>query len=122
MVVGSAAVQAQTSDSSGAGRVDPGHPRVNQINRRDTRLRGVLPVSVAYGRGRGACTLRVVRHRSEPAEAHGQRPQDGKLTPRQTARLEHSEQRRQNHQKKDLAKDQRPSQQTESAPAQSRIE
>jgi hypothetical protein len=59
MVVGSAAVQAQTSDSSGAGRVDPGHPRVNQINRRDTRLRGVLPVSVAYGRGRGACTLRV---------------------------------------------------------------
>jgi len=38
MVAGSAAGQAQTSNTSeaGAGQVDPGHPRVNQVNGRET--------------------------------------------------------------------------------------
>lgn len=39
MFVGSAAAQSTTSNTSGAGPgvVDPGHPRVNQVNRREGR-------------------------------------------------------------------------------------
>ena len=37
MVVGLAAAQTQNSNTSGAGagKVDPGHPRVNQVNQRE---------------------------------------------------------------------------------------
>jgi hypothetical protein len=39
LFAGSAAAQTATSNASGAGPgvVDPGHPRVNQVNRRETR-------------------------------------------------------------------------------------
>jgi uncharacterized lipoprotein YajG len=79
MVVGSASAQAQNSNTSGAGpnTVDPGHPRVNQVNRRETRQQNRIANGV----------------------------KNGKLTPGQTARLERGEQRLQNNEKRDMAKD-----------------
>lgn len=71
MVVGSAAAQA------GAGQVDPGHPRVNQVNSRETRQQNRVANGI----------------------------KNDKLTPGQTARLERGEQRLQNNEKKDMAKD-----------------
>jgi len=76
MVVGSAAAQTQTS-GAGAGQVDPGHPRVNQVNRRETNQQNRIANGV----------------------------KNGQLTPGQTARLERGEQRLQNNEKRDMAKD-----------------
>jgi uncharacterized lipoprotein YajG len=77
MVAGSAAARAQTSNSSkaGAGQVDPGHPRVNQVNGRETNQQNRIANGV----------------------------KNGQLTAGQTARLERGEQRLQNNQKKDMA-------------------
>jgi uncharacterized lipoprotein YajG len=77
MVAGSAAAQAQTSNTSGAGagQVDPGHPRVNQVNGRETNQQNRIANGV----------------------------KNGQLTPGQTARLELGEQRLQNNEKKDMA-------------------
>gem|GEM_PF-317263 len=76
MVVGSAAAQTQTS-GAGAGQVDPGHPRVNQVNQRETNQQNRIANGV----------------------------KNGQLTPGQTARLERGEQRLQNNEKRDMAKD-----------------
>jgi hypothetical protein len=76
MVVGSAAAQTQTS-GAGAGQVDPGHPRVNQVNRRETNQQNRIANGV----------------------------KNGQLTPGQTAHLEHGEQRLQNNEKRDMAND-----------------
>jgi hypothetical protein len=79
MVVGLAAAQTQNSNTSGAGpgKDDPGHPRVNQINQREQNQQNRIANGV----------------------------KNDKLTPGQTARLEKGEQRLQNNEKKDMAKD-----------------
>jgi len=78
MVVGSAAAQTQDNTSgAGAGQVDPGHPRVNQVNARETNQQNRIANGV----------------------------KNGQLTPGQTARLERGEQRLQNNEKADMAKD-----------------
>lgn len=78
MIVGSASAQTQNNTSgAGAGQVDPGHPRVNQINRRETNQQNRIANGV----------------------------KNGQLTPGQTARLERGEQRLQNNEKRDMAKD-----------------
>jgi hypothetical protein len=76
MAVGSAAAQSNTS-GAGAGQVDPGHPRVNQVNQRQTNQQNRIANGV----------------------------KNDKLTPGQTAHLEKGEQRLQNNEKKDMAKD-----------------
>ena len=77
MFVGSAAAQNSNTSGAGANTVDPGHPRVNQVNRRETRQQNRIANGV----------------------------KSGKLTPGQTAHLEKGEQRLQNNEKKDMAKD-----------------
>jgi hypothetical protein len=77
MVVGSAAAQNSNTSGAGAGNVDPGHPRVNQINRREQNQQNRIANGV----------------------------KNDHLTPGQTARLEKGEQRLQNNEKKDMAKD-----------------
>ena len=77
MVVGSSAAQSQNTSGAGAGQVDPGHPRVNQINGRETNQQDRIANGV----------------------------KNGQLTPGQTARLERGEQRLQNNEKRDMAKD-----------------
>lgn len=72
MFVGSAAAQPQ----AGPGQVDPGHPRVNQVNGRETNQQKRIANGV----------------------------KNGKLTPGQTAHLEKREQSIQNQQKRDMAK------------------
>jgi hypothetical protein len=74
MLVGSAA--AQQNSGAGPGVVDPGHPRVNQVNRREERQQQRIANGV----------------------------KNGTLTPRQTAHLENREARLQNREKADMAK------------------
>jgi hypothetical protein len=76
MCIGSASAQAQTS-GAGPGQVDPGHPRVNQINRRETNQQKRI--------GNGV--------------------KNGQLTPGETRRLERGEQRLAKNEKRDMAKD-----------------
>src|ERR1017187_9467375 len=71
MFVGAAAAQPQ----AGPGQVDPGYPRVNEVNARETNEQK----RIAYG------------------------IKNGTLTPVQTARIEKREQNIQNTQKKDMA-------------------
>lgn len=49
MLVGSAAAQSSTS-GAGPGVVDPGHPRVNQVNRREANQQKRIGNGVANGR------------------------------------------------------------------------
>ncbi|MGA8865854.1 MAG: hypothetical protein WB510_02750 [Candidatus Sulfotelmatobacter sp.] len=77
MFVGTAPAQTQNTSGAGAGQVDPGHPRVNQVNRRETNQQNRIANGV----------------------------KNGQLTPGQTSRLERGEQRLQNNQKKDMAAD-----------------
>ena len=51
LMAGSAAAQTATSTTSGAGPgvVDPGHPRVNQVNKREERQQQRIAKGVAHG-------------------------------------------------------------------------
>lgn len=75
--IGSASAQNSNTSGAGAGQVDPGHPRVNQINRRETNQQNRIANGI----------------------------KNDKLTPGQASRLEKGEQRLQNNEKKDMAKD-----------------
>jgi hypothetical protein len=77
MAVGSAAAQSSNTSGAGAGQVDPGHPRVNQVNRRETNQQKRI--------GNGV--------------------KNGQLNPGETRRLERGEQRLQHNEKRDMAKD-----------------
>lgn len=82
LMLGTAAAQTSTSNSSstsgaGPGVVDPGHPRVNQVNQREENQQDRIANGI----------------------------KNGKLTPGQAARLERGEQRLQNNEKKDMAAD-----------------
>jgi hypothetical protein len=74
MLVGTAA--AKKNNGAGPGVVDPGHPRVNQVNRREGRQQQRI--------GNGV--------------------KNGTLTPRQTAHLENREAHLQNRERADMAK------------------
>src|SRR5664279_5230678 len=77
MVAGSASAQTSTSTSgAGPGVVDPGHPRVNEVNKREENQQQRI--------GNGVSS--------------------GKLTSQQTTNLEKRETNVQNREKKDMAK------------------
>ena len=77
MIAGTASAQTQNSNTSaaGPGQVDPGHPRVNQVNGRETNQQKRIANGV----------------------------KNGTLTPGQTAHLENREQHIENQQKADMA-------------------
>lgn len=74
ILVGSATAQQNTG--AGPGVIDPGHPRVNQVNRREGRQQQRIANGV----------------------------KNGTLTPRQTARLENREANLQKREQRDMAK------------------
>lgn len=78
MFAGSAVAQTQSSKTAGAGpsQVDAGHPRVTQVNHRETNQQK----RIASG------------------------AKSGKLTPKETKHLERGEKRLQKNEKKDMAK------------------
>jgi hypothetical protein len=76
MVAGSASAQTTTTSGAGPGVVDPGHPRVNQVNRREARQQQRI--------GNGV--------------------KSGKLNSQQAAHLEKREASVQNREQKDMAK------------------
>ncbi|MGA9963907.1 MAG: hypothetical protein WBQ10_01775 [Terriglobales bacterium] len=75
MFTGSAIAQTTTTSGAGPGVVDPGHPRVNQVNGRETNQQNRI--------------------------ANGVR--NGSLSPKQTSNLENREASVQNREKKDMA-------------------
>ena len=72
---GAAVAQTGTTSGAGPGVVDPGHPRVNQVNSRETRQQNRIANGV----------------------------KNGSLSPKQTANLENREASVQNREKKDMA-------------------
>lgn len=76
MIVGSAAAQT-TASGAGPDKVDPGHPRVNQVNARETAQQDRIANGV----------------------------KSGQLTPGETRRLERGEQRLQRNEKRDMKAD-----------------
>jgi len=77
MFAGSAAAQTSTNTSgAGPGVVDPGHPRVNEVNQREQNQQNRIANGV----------------------------KNGTLTPQQTANLEKREASVENREKKDMAK------------------
>ena len=76
MIAGSASAQTATTSGAGPGVVDPGHPRVNQVNRREARQQQRI--------GNGI--------------------KSGKLNSQQSAHLEKREASVQNREQKDMAK------------------
>jgi hypothetical protein len=77
MFMGSAIAQQDNTSGAGPGVVDPGHPRVNEINQREQNQQDRIANGV----------------------------KGGQLTPGETQRLERGEQRLENNEKKDMAKD-----------------
>src|ERR1039458_2396751 len=75
MIVGSASAQTSTTSGAGPGVVDPGHPRVNEVNKREANQQKRIGNGVA----------------------------NGKLTAQQTTNLEKRETSVQNREKKDMA-------------------
>jgi hypothetical protein len=75
MFTGSAIAQTTTTSGAGAGVVDPGHPRVNQVNGREANQQNRI--------GNGV--------------------KNGSLSPKQTSNLENREASVQNREKKDMA-------------------
>jgi hypothetical protein len=76
LMLGPASAQTSTTSGAGPGVVDPGHPRVNEVNTRE----GIQQQRIANG------------------------VQSGKLTPQQTSNLEKREATVQNRERKDMAK------------------
>ena len=77
IAVGSAVAQNPNTVGAGPEKVDPGHPRVNQVNGRETNQQDRIANGV----------------------------KSGQLTPGETRRLERGEQRLQRNEKRDMAKD-----------------
>jgi uncharacterized lipoprotein YajG len=75
MLAGSAAAQTNNA-TAGPGAVDPGHPRVNQVNRRETRQQKRIAQGV----------------------------KNGSLSPKETAHLEKREASVQRQEQRDMAK------------------
>ena len=75
MFTGSAIAQTTTTSGAGPGVLDPGHPRVNQVNGRETNQQGRIANGV----------------------------KNGSLSPKQTSNLENREASVQNREKKDMA-------------------
>jgi len=75
MSAGAAVAQTATTAGAGPGVVDPGHPRVNQVNSRETRQQNRIANGV----------------------------KNGSLSPKQTANLENREASVQSREKKDMA-------------------
>jgi hypothetical protein len=76
MLAGSASAQTSTTSGAGPGVVDPGHPRVNEVNTREENQQQRI--------GNGV--------------------KNGTLTSKQTANLENRETSVQNREKRDMAK------------------
>ena len=75
LIAGSAAAQTSTPSGAGPGVVDPGHPRVNQVNRREAKQQKRIGNGVS----------------------------NGTLTSQQTTNLEKRETAVQNREQKDMA-------------------
>jgi hypothetical protein len=75
MFTGSAFAQTTTTSGAGPGVVDPGHPRVNQVNGRETNQQNRIANGV----------------------------KNGSLSPKQTSNLENREANVENREKKDMA-------------------
>lgn len=101
LLAGSAA--AQTKNAAGPGAVDPGHPRVNQVNRRQTRQQK----RIAQGVKNGSLSPKETAH-LEKREASVQRQEQRDMA-KHNGHLSKAEQRqlnrRQNHISRSIYKD-----------------
>jgi len=105
MLVGAAAAQTQDSNTSGAGPgvVDPGHPRVNEVNGREQNQQDRIANGVKNGTmtpGQAAHVERQEQH-IDNQEKRDMAAHDGHLTKGEQRQLN----REQNHTSKEIHKD-----------------
>lgn len=102
MVAGSAAAQTTTS-GAGPGVVDPGHPRVNQVNRREARQQKRIANGVASGQlnAKEASHLEKREANLQKTEQKDMAKHNGHLTKAEQRKLN----RRENHISKSIYRD-----------------
>lgn len=105
VLTGSAVAQTTTSTTSGArpGVVDPGHPRVNQVNRRETRQQNRIANGVKSGSlsPQEASRLEKREARLQRTENRDMAAHNGHLTKAEQRRLN----RRENHISRSIHRD-----------------
>src|ERR1039458_7594791 len=105
ILVGASAAQTQDSNTSGAGpgQVDPGHPRVNEVNKREQNQQDRIANGVKNGNmtpGQAAHVERQEQH-IENQEKADMAAHNGHLTKREQKQLN----KEQNHTSKEIYKD-----------------
>jgi hypothetical protein len=95
MVAGSAFAQTATSTKAGPGAVDPGHPRVNQVNRRETRQQKRIANGVKNGTLNPKETAHLEKREAalKKTEQADMAKNGGHLTKAQQRNLNHRENR-----------------------------
>jgi len=104
MIVGSASAQtATTSTAAGPGAVDPGHPRVNQVNRRETRQQKRIANGISNGTLNPKETAHLEKREAavQKTEAADMAKHDGHLTKAEQRSLN----RRENHISRSIHRD-----------------
>lgn len=105
LFVGASAAQTATSTTSGAGPgvVDPGHPRVNQVNRRENRQQQRIANGVKNGSLSPKETANLEKREAsvQRQEQRDMAKNNGHLTKAEQNNLN----RRQNHISRSIAKD-----------------
>ena len=109
MVAGSAAAQtASTTSGAGPGVVDPGHPRVNQVNRRQARQQKRIANGIQNGKlnSQQAANLEKRETKLQKREQADMAKHNGHLTKAEQTRLN----RRENRISRSIYRDKHPKQ------------
>ena len=102
-----AAQRLATTKEAGAGVSDPGHPRINEVNGRETNQQNRIAQGVSSGKltAQEQAQLQKSGNRIQKQEGNDIAKNDGHLTPGEKARLNREENRRSRH----IYKDKHPS-------------
>ena len=108
MIAGSASAQNSTTSGAGPGVVDPGHPRVNQVNRREARQQRRIGNGIKSGKlnSQQASNLEKREARVQNREQKDMAAHNGHLTKREQRGIN----RQQNRISKSIYKDKHPKQ------------
>lgn len=108
MLAGSASAQTSTTSGAGPGVVDPGHPRVNQVNGREENQQQRIANGVSSGKMSAQQTANIEKREAnlQKTESKDMAAHNGHLTKAEQKNLNH----RENNMSKTIYKDKHPNQ------------
>lgn len=108
MLAGSASAQTSTTSGAGPGVVDPGHPRVNQVNGREENQQQRIANGVSSGKMSAQQTANIEKREAnlQKKESKDMAAHNGHLTKAEQKNLNH----RENNMSKTIYKDKHPNQ------------